>query len=223
TLSQDIVTTPGQHYVLTLYVVGDAEASTNSLSVNWDGATVLSVGSVTGGFTQYTLDLVGDATQSTTHLDISGFSDGTGVLLDRVAIGAVPGPATESADGSVTFSDPEAGDTHTANFVAQAGDYVGSFSLDAVSESGGNGSIGWHFSVHNADIQFLGQGQSLTQVYTVFITDEHGATVGQDVTVTINGSNDAPTAVGETVVSDAGASGVIDIPAWALAFNDIDP
>ena len=37
------------------------------------------------------------------------------------------------------------------------------------SESGGSGSVGWHFSVDNADIQFLAQGQTLVQTYTVMI------------------------------------------------------
>ena len=140
TLSQDIATNPEQHYTLALYA-GDAEASSSSLSVNWDGVQVLSVSSVGVGFTQYTFDVVGSAL-STTHLDITGLSDGTGPLLDRVALGEVPGLATETAAGSVAFSDPEAADVHTASFVPQAGDYVGTFSLDPVSESGGSGSVG---------------------------------------------------------------------------------
>jgi VCBS repeat-containing protein len=60
-----------------------------------------------------------------------------------------------------------------------------------VSESG-SGSLAWHFSVNNADIQFLAQDQSVSQIYTVFVTDNHGGSTAQQVTVTINGTNDAP-------------------------------
>ena len=92
-----------------------------------------------------------------------------------------------------------------------------------MSESAGSGTVGWHFTVDNADIQFLAQGQVLTQDYFVSVVDDHGASTTQDVTITINGTNDAPTAVGENVVTDVGANGTVDIPAWALAANDTDP
>ena len=91
----------------------------------------------------------------------------------------------------------ETADTHTASFTPDNSGYVGTFSLDPVTESGGSGSVNWHFSVADADIQFLAQGQQLTQDYLVSVTDNHGASTTQDVTVTINGTNDAPTAVSE--------------------------
>ena len=146
--------------------------------------------------------------------------DGTGLRLDQISVSPTSGPATESADGSITFSDPETADTHTASFVPQGGDYVGTFSLDPLSESGGSGSVGWHFTVNNSDIQFLAQDQVLSQTYTVFVTDDHGASTAQDVTVSMIGTNDAPTAVGETVITNVGANGTVDIPLWALAANE---
>jgi Ca2+-binding RTX toxin-like protein len=83
--------------------------------------------------------------------------------------------------------------------------------------------VAWHFTVDNADIQFLAQGQSLDQTYRVVVTDEFGATIGQDINVTLNGANDAPTAVSEHVITDIGANGAVVIPNWALAANDSDP
>ena len=91
------------------------------------------------------------------------------------------------------------------------------------SEAGGSGSVGWHYSVDNADIQFLAQGQTLVQTYTVLVTDDHGATTPQDVTIAINGANDAPTAVNENIITDVGPDGIVGIPAWALGANDTDP
>jgi VCBS repeat-containing protein len=223
TLSQNIATSPGQHYFLSFTVIGDPDASTSPFSVSWDGTTLLSLGNVPFGVNHYAFDVVGDASLSTTALAFTYADDGAGMYLDQVAVNAASGPATESTAGSVSFSDVETADTHTASFTPLASDYVGTFSLDPVAESAGSGTVGWHFTVDNADIQFLAQGQALTQDYLVSVTDDHGGSTMQDVTVTINGTNDAPTAVSESVVSDVGAGGVIDIPAWALAANDTDP
>jgi Ca2+-binding RTX toxin-like protein len=55
------------------------------------------------------------------------------------------------------------------------------------------------------------------------LTDGQGGTVPQTVTVAINGTNDAPTAVGENIVTDVGPSGLVQIQPWMLAANDTDP
>jgi VCBS repeat-containing protein len=222
-LEQDVATTAGQHYTLSFSVSGDAEASATSFSAFWDGAQLLSQVDVTPGFTTYTFDVVGDASDPTTQLFFQYSDDGTGMLVDKVSITPTPGPATESSSGSIAFSDIETADTHTASFTPQDSGYLGTFSLDPLSESGGSGSVGWHFTVNNADVQFLAQGQSLIQTYHVFITDDNGAATLQDVTVAVEGTNDAPTAVNETVITDVGPSGTVDIQPWALASNDTDP
>jgi VCBS repeat-containing protein len=221
-LEQAAVTTAGQHYTLSFYVAGDSEGNATTLSVYWDGVQILAVSNASPGFTQYTFDVVGDALDPTTQLFFD-FGGSGAQFIDQVSISPTPGPATEEAIGSIAFSDVETADTHTASFVPQGSGYVGIFSLDPVAEGGGTGSIGWHFTVDDADIQFLAQGQTLTQVYTVTIMDDHGQLTQRDVAVALNGANDAPTAVDETIVSDAGADGVIQIPAWALALNDSDP
>jgi VCBS repeat-containing protein len=220
TLSQDVATTAGQHYTVSFYVAGVGPDAGGPLNVLWDGASILSTSTVGFGFTHYSFDVVGDATNPTTHLEFQGGGD---IWLDQVAVGATPGPATETASGSVSFSDVELGDTHTASVVEQGSGYVGTLSLDPVSESGGTGSVAWHYSVDNADIQFLADGQQMTQVYTVFVTDEQGGTAAQDVTISLTGTNDAPTAVNDTVITDVGPNGAVIIAPWALAANDTDP
>jgi VCBS repeat-containing protein len=222
-LEQDAPTTAGQHYIVSFYVAGDSDASTDALTVYWDGAQILAQTNVALGFTQYTFDLVGDSSDPTTQLFFDFGTDGTGMFVDQISITPTPGPATETTSGSIAFSDVETADTHTASFTPDAGGYVGTFSLDPVSESGGNGSVGWHYSVNNADIQFLGQGQTLVQTYTVMVADNHGASTPQTVTVAIDGTNDAPTAVNETVITDVGPNGTVTIQPWALAANDTDP
>jgi VCBS repeat-containing protein len=225
-LSQDVSTTPGQQYTLSFVLGGDPDGS-SGLTVTWDGSTILSLSQVPLGFTQYTFNVTGDVFDFSTPLSFNYSDDGDGILLDQVAVNPLSGPPTESAQGTINFSDVETGDTHTASFQPNGGGYVGTFSLDPVSEVSGSsgvaGSVQWHFTVDNSAIQFLSQGQTLTQDYTVMVTDEDGASVSQDVTISINGTNDTPTANPDTVITDVGAFGDSFIPGWALTYNDTDP
>jgi len=221
-LTQNVATTPLQHYTLTFDVLGDPGSGSSTFTAFWDGAPVLTLNSFPGVFTEYSFDVVGDASASATALSFSGIT-GTNLYLDRISLQIPNGSAAETADGSISFADSETGDTHTASFTPQNAGYFGTFSLDPVVESGGTGSVAWHFTVDNADIQFLAQGQSVTQTYQVVVTDEFGATTGQDINVTLNGANDAPTVVSENVITDVDANGAVVIPGWALAANDTDP
>jgi VCBS repeat-containing protein len=222
-LEQDVATTAGQHYIVSFYVSGDADASSDFLDVYWDGSLILGQTDVTLGFTKYTFDLVGDSSDPTTQLFFDFATDGTGLFVDQISVTPTPGPATETTNGAITFTDVETADTHTASFTPDAGGYVGTFTVDPVSESGGSGSIGWHYSVNNADIQFLAQGQTLVQTYSVTVADNHGASTLQTVTIAIDGTNDAPTAVNDTIITDVGPNGAVIIAPWALAANDTDP
>ena len=56
-LSQSVSTTPGQHYTVSFYVLGDPDASSNELDFTWDGVTYLAQANVFGGLTQYTFDV----------------------------------------------------------------------------------------------------------------------------------------------------------------------
>jgi VCBS repeat-containing protein len=224
TLSQNVVTTPGQHYIVSFDVGGDPDSGSSAFIASWDGAQILSLSDVqSGAFTHYSFDLVGDASLSTTALSFTYNDDGNALFLDNVSVSPETAPATETTGGSISFADVETTDTHTASFTPEAAGYLGTFSLDPVTESSGSGSVAWHYTVDNADIQVLAQGQQLIQDYLVTVTDNNGASTVQDITVTINGTNEAPTAVSENVITDAGTNGTVDIPAWALGANDTDP
>jgi VCBS repeat-containing protein len=222
--SQVIATTPGQHYTLGFSVTGDADSSSNFFSVNWDGTTILAVSDgQSGGFTHYSFDVVGDASASSTVLQFTYNDDGTGLRLDNITVNPATAVGAETADGTISFADVETADTHTASFTPQDSGYFGTFSLGPVTEASGSGSLGWHFTVDNSAIQSLALGQTAVQTYTVSVIDDHGASVTQDVTVSINGTNDAPTAVDDTIITDAGPNGTVIIAPWALGANDTDP
>jgi VCBS repeat-containing protein len=222
-LSQSVATSPGQHYTVSFYVLGDTEATSNQLNVTWDGATLLAQSDNFGGLTHYSFDVVGDPSSSSTPLAFTYHDDGTGLFVDQVSVNPATNPPTENAAGNISFTDIETSDTHTASFTPLGNDYLGTFSLDPVTETPGSGSVAWHYTVDNSAIQFLAQGQMLTQDYLVSVTDSHGASTTQDVTITINGTNEAPTAVSENVITDVGQNATVDIPSWALAANDTDP
>ncbi len=119
---------------------------------------------------------------------------------------------TLSIDGTLVIQDLDLIDTHTAQAVFKSstssahlpgfsdGTSLGTFMIDSSvaeynTDTDNSAALGWHFSLNdsNAVLQSLAQGQSITEIYTVTFTDNHGAHISQDVTVTINGANDTPT------------------------------
>ncbi|UFS89412.1 VCBS domain-containing protein [Bradyrhizobium daqingense] len=180
-------------------------------------------------------------------VNVEGTNDVPTVVEDSTTpTGAVTedtSSTTLAANGTITFNDPDLTDTHTASYVLKSTSssahlpgfgngtsHIGTFALAAVNESPGassRGSVGWTFTLNNNDpvLQSLAEGQTITQVYTVKLDDHHGGTVTRDVTVTITGTNDAPTVTSSanaakgSVTEDTGATLSI---AGTLAIQDLD-
>ena len=158
---------------------------------------------------------------------------------------------TLSTGGTLTFQDVDLTDTHTAGFVLKSTDAtanlpgfregigdgaanIGTFALDPVSENNSDttntGSVGWTFTLadNNPTLQSLAKHQTITQVYTVTITDNNGAPVTQDVTVTITGTNDAPTITSSAQTAEIHEiahthnSTTPDTASGAVTFTDVD-
>ncbi|MEV9498447.1 DUF4347 domain-containing protein [Aliarcobacter butzleri] len=65
------------------------------------------------------------------------------------------------------------------------------------------GTVSWNFnSGTDYTFNFLGRGQTLTLLYTLTATDSNGATATTVVTISIDGANDAPTVVVDSLDSD---------------------
>src|SRR6185436_17414530 len=77
-----------------------------------------------------------------------------------------------------------------------------------------------------AAAQYLAEGQTATEKFTVTISDGHGGTTTQDVVITITGTNDDPT----ITVASTDASGAVTedstsptlTDSGVIAFNDLD-
>jgi VCBS repeat-containing protein len=167
---------------------------------------------------------------------VDGVEYGTAVANNAVSItsaaqaGTVVENGTLSATGTISFTDADLADAHTASFAPVAG-ALGTFALATVSESASTaaGSVGWTYNLSNASaaVQALAQGQSVTETYNVSVSDGKGSTVMQAVAVTITGTNDAPVitssaaaAMGAVVESGTAANGTA-IPGVATATGQL--
>ncbi|WGS28453.1 VCBS domain-containing protein [Bradyrhizobium sp. ISRA464] len=111
----------------------------------------------------------------------------------------------DTAKGTITFTDPDLSDTHKVSIagVTETGATSGlpdqsvvmswlSLGTLADSTNGVTGSSAWTFSAADSNFDNLAAGETLTLAYTIQVEDAHGV-VDQPVTITITGTNDAPT------------------------------
>ena len=131
TLTQDAATTAGTHYLVSFTVFGDPESGHDEFVASWNGVNLLDLVDNNGGPVTYTFDVTGDG-----HSDPLSFTysdDGNGIILDNVSVASQTGPATESTNGHIAFTDVETGDTHTASATPDGAGYVGTFTVDPVT------------------------------------------------------------------------------------------
>jgi VCBS repeat-containing protein len=152
----------------------------------------------------------------------------------------------DQASGTIAFADPDLSDTHTVTQAAPTFTWSGG-ALTAAQQSAltaastltlikadstgtGAGSVAWTYKVADNALDFLAAGEKLTITYNVTIDDGHGGTVNQPVTVTVTGTNDAPTIVAGSTPSGSfseltGTTGDTedqDQASGTIAFKDVD-
>ncbi|RWI93539.1 MAG: adhesin [Mesorhizobium sp.] len=155
------------------YTLNNTDPDTNALA---QGATVTEV------FTYTVRDPHGLTDTAQLTITVNGTNDGP-VITSGTQAGSVTEDTQLTATGQVQASDVDNGATQTYSGNA-AGSY-GSFAVDA--------STGvWTYTLDNAAHQNLAQGESHVEIFTVTVTDDKGATTTQDVTITVNGTNDGP-------------------------------
>jgi VCBS repeat-containing protein len=169
---------------------------------------------------KYTIQLGNGALSwGTATVNIQGSNDPASISGDHT--GTLSEDDTNPVTGKLTVVDPDHGQSHTQAVTDGAtANGLGAYSVDA----DGN----WSYTVNNALVQYLNDNQSTTDSFIVTSLD---GTAQQTVTITITGSNDAPspityninlvngtTSVIGTVTTD-GATGVLsrsDILDWDL-------
>ncbi len=93
-----------------------------------------------------------------------------------------------TADVVISQADAGPNDTYSESVTSDGPNYIGSFSLGAVTQSNGSASVDFEFSLGSDQIN-LAPGQTLTQSYNVSVTDAQNpaANMNQSVSVSIGG------------------------------------
>ena len=224
TLTQTLTTAANANYTITFWLENqDSSGNNTDFNVTWNGTEVLSLVDLApaSGFFEYTLNVTaGPGTTST--LVFGGRNDPAWWYLDDVSVT----PIANMAQGTVSFTDQDTGDTHTVTYTPDGANYIGTFTpiIAADSTGGVTGTVDWTFNVSPSAVAYLAAGQTLTQSYTVDINDGHGSDATQDVSVTITGLNDAPVLTSGTqsgsVTQHVPAS--VETTSGGITFTDAD-
>ena len=137
--------------------------------------------------------------------------------------GSTGGDATLELGGSLTFTDPELGQTHTVDPFFKDAVWSGAFgheipaatkaaivnalqaSLLNDSTGTGTGKVSWEFILADELVDFLRQGETLTLTYNVItVRDNLGAVSSQPVKIVITGTNDRPVLAADTLAIPSG-------------------
>ena len=100
-----------------------------------------------------------------------------------------------------------------------------SLALTPASTNANDGSVGWSYDVADSKLDFLAAGETLTLTYTATVSEGPSNSVTEPITVTITGTNDAPTIAttsGSITELPGTGNGTIDHAAGTIAFADPD-
>ncbi|MBB1624924.1 hypothetical protein A9974_06700 [Achromobacter sp. UMC71] len=129
-----------------------------------------------------------DGTTGTVTITINGTNDDP--TISGQAKGDVTEDGAKDVSGQLTKHDVDANDTHTWSLNNDGKGQYGSFTLDQ------NGKWTYVLDNDSAKVQALAEGQKVTDTITVTVDDGHGGKATQVITVTVTGTNDAPTITG---------------------------
>ncbi|QQX79799.1 retention module-containing protein [Shewanella sp. KX20019] len=131
--------------------------------------------------------------------------------------GNTPVAGISMVSGQFNADDVDTGDGETWTVEGTPNTDYGSFSVD--------GTGLWTYSLNDALADSLYEGQIIELTYTVRVTDNYGAYVDQEVTITIEGTNDIPVLTVDTsggVTEDQDVVNQLISDTGALSFTDVD-
>nr|VFJ66452.1 MAG: VCBS repeat-containing protein [Candidatus Kentron sp. DK] len=145
-----------------------------------------------------------DGTEQTITLTVTGA--GSAPTISGDLSGSVAEDSLLQATGTLTVVDADAGESSF-----QAEDLTGQYGALSIDAEGV-----WRYVQDNANTQSLKEGQQVTDTLTVRTVDGSG----QDITVTITGSNDTPAITGQST-GNAVEDGPVEV-SGQLAVSDVD-
>ena len=176
----------------------------------------------------------GSVTTEDIAVTIHGSNDAP--VIDAIATQALieqsnTAPLTSTV--AVTFSDLDLSDvghsatiTHavasgaTNGLALNEAALIGLITPDDMAKAAGStsGTVDLSFSAASTAFDYLAQGQILTLKYTLAIDDGHGGVTSRDFVITVTGTNDAPSIVGEA--NPAQQTVIVSAP---IALDVLDP
>lgn len=193
--------------------------------------------------------LLADTSNALT-LTINGQNDGPILAADvgsphqlTELAGTVNSASLDQVSGTLAFTDPDIGDTHSAgaslnSLIWSAGgsapSAVQTAFASAMSASidfnGTTGTLGWHFSLADMNVDFLAENETLKAIYNVTVSDNHFASSTKQVEVDFTGTNDTPVVDVSSILANSTSerpnltnSPLIDsTPLGFVAFSDPD-
>ncbi len=155
---------------------------------------------------------------STNHAPILAETDVTGEVTEDDTVTAY---LTDT--GTIAFTDVDSSDTHTVSVT-----HVDTLGILTAVVSDSADTVTWNYTVPNIDVQYLAEGEEKIETFNVTLSDGHGGTDVQTVTITLTGTNDQPvidsitTTGGLTEVAGTGV-GTTELSATGtMTISDLD-
>ena len=162
--------------------------------------------------------------------------------------GTTNSPTPDQVSGTLSFTDADVGDTHTASASLDSETWSGGGAIPlatqvavaaamsaSISVDGTAGSLAWQFGLADRNVDFLAVGETLTAVYDITVTDHHAGSPlsdssTQQVTVVFTGTNDLPGVDASSVLANStselpgvtNSSAIDSTPLGIVAFTDPD-
>lgn len=163
-------------------------------------------------FTATVTDDEGATATQDVVVTITGTNDAPIIISDE---SEARGRATENtaplASGTLAATDADARSSLTWSGSAQ-----GAFGAFEISESGD-----WTYAA-TASAEGLADGQVVTETFTAVVSDDQGAAVSQEVTITLTGTNDAPKITSEIGAPPLLTEDVATTASGQITATDVD-
>jgi len=167
---------------------------------------------------------LGDNDRNDLEVKLTPIGGSVGGTVVELADGHVDeGTALLTTNGVLDFDDLDISDFHGASVEAipNAEGYLGTFSASVTTPATGDGAgqITWNYSVNDSDLNPMGQYDSVVQTYTVTVDDGNGGTDTQVISITLQGTNDAPEVMAENITKIADHVATVEVPEDATAIT----
>ncbi|MFY2002155.1 retention module-containing protein, partial [Achromobacter xylosoxidans] len=154
-----------------------------------------------------------DGTTGTVTITINGTNDAP--TISGEAAGDVKEDGAQEVSGQLAKQDVDTSDTHTWSVNDGGKGQYGTLTVDQ------NGKWTYVLDNNSDTVQALAEGQKVTDTITVTVDDGHGGKATQVITVTVTGTNDAPTISG-TTVGEIREDDTSDTVSGQLTQHDVD-